>query len=87
MAPHMVHSARGCVPAAALDERHFPWGKALRPGRKPKRGSCQSSQGLSSQEITLGQKWITAVLFFGERKKELTLSPLVDCDTEQLLGT
>lgn len=86
-APHMVHSVRDCVPAATLYEWHFPWGKALHPGRKLKRGSCQGTRGPSSQEITPGQKWITAVLFFGERKKELTLFPLVDCDTEQLLRT
>jgi hypothetical protein len=72
-------------PYSPIHEWHFPWGKALCPGRKLKRGSCQGSQALSSQEITLGQKWIAALLFFGERKKEPALFQLVDCDREQLL--
>lgn len=56
-------------PSSPQHEWHFPWGKALCPGRKLKRRSCQGSQGLSSQEITLRQKAIAALLFFWRKKK------------------
>lgn len=56
-------------PSSPQHEWHFPWGKALCPGRKLKRRSCQRSQGLSSQEITLRQKAIAALLFFWRKKK------------------